>query len=403
MELSEDRLGSVLAVVFPLLDERQRRVLAGSLARGLGRGGVAAVARASGLSRSTVQTGTREVDAGVDVTGRIRRAGAGRPRLVDQDPALVVVLDELVEPTSRGHPMSPLRWTCLSTYQLADALTAMGHRVSSATVADLLHELRYSLQGTAKQREGRQHADRDAQFRYLNGLVAEHLAAGEPVISVDTKKKELVGQRANGGREWQPAGDPVRVDVHDFPDPDVPKAVPYGVYDIGADAGWVTVGDDHDTAEFAVHTIGRWWDMVGAKQYPAATRLLITADAGGSNGYRVRLWKVELAKLAARAGIEITVCHFPPGTSKWNRIEHRLFSHITMNWRGRPLTSHQVIVDLIGATTTRSGLTIRAELDPSYYQPGIKITNRDLAAVPLTTHDFHGEWNYTIHHTPQTE
>ena len=403
MELSEDRLGSVFAVVLPLLDERQRRVLAGSLARGLGRGGVAAVARASGMSRSTVQTGTREVDAGVDVTGRIRRVGAGRPRLVDQDPDLVVVLDELVEPTSRGHPMSPLRWTCLSTYQLADALTDMGHPVSSATVADLLHELCYSLQGTAKQREGRQHEDRDAQFRYLNGLVAGRLAAGEPVISVDTKRKELVGQRANGGQEWQPAGDPVRVDVHDFPDPEVPKAVPYGVYDIGADAGWVTVGDDHDTAEFAVHTIGRWWDMVGAKQYPNATRLLITADAGGSNGYRVRLWKVELAKLAARAGIEITVCHFPPGTSKWNRIEHRLFSHITMNWRGRPLTSHQVIVDLIGATTTRSGLTIRAELDPGYYQPGIKITNRQLAAIPLTAHDFHGEWNYTLGRTPQTE
>ncbi len=247
------------------------------------------------MSRSTVQTGTREVDAGVGVTGRIRRVGAGRPRLVDQDPELVVVLDELVEPTSRGHPMSPLRWTCLSTYQLADALTGMGHPVSSATVAGLLHELHYSLQGTAKQREGRQHEDRDAQFRYLNGLVADRLAAGEPVISVDTKKKELVGQRANGGQEWQPAGDPVRVDVHDFPDPEVPKAVPYGVSDIGADAGWVTVGDDHDTAEFAVHTIGRWWNMVGVKQYPAATRLLITADAGGSNGYRVRPWKVELA------------------------------------------------------------------------------------------------------------
>ena len=396
MELGEDGLGSVFAAVFPLLDERQRRVLAGSLARGLGRGGVAAVARASGMSRSTVQTGTREVDAGVGVTGRIRRVGAGRPRLVDQDPELVVVLDELVEPTSRGHPMSPLRWTCLSTYQLADALTGMGHPVSSATVAGLLHELHYSLQGTAKQREGRQHEDRDAQFRYLNGLVADRLAAGEPVISVDTKKKELVGQRANGGQEWQPAGDPVRVDVHDFPDPEVPKAVPYGVSDIGADAGWVTVGDDHDTAEFAVHTIGRWWNMVGVKQYPAATRLLITADAGGSNGYRVRPWKVELAKLAAHAGIEITVCHFPPGTSKWNRIEHRLFSHITMNWRGRPLTSHQVIVDLIGATTTRTGLTIRAELDPGYYQPGIKITNRQLAAVPLAVGDFHGEWNYTI-------
>jgi Rhodopirellula transposase DDE domain len=391
------------SVLSPVFDERQQRLLAGGLARGFGRGGVAMVARASGMSRSTVQAGASEVDAGVVVTGRVRRVGAGRPRLVDVDPDVAVLLDDLVEPGSRGHPMSPLRWTCLSTYKLAETITGMGHPVSASTVGEILHEWKYSLQATAKVREGNQHPDRDAQFRYLNGLIAGHLAAGDPVISVDTKKKELVGQRANGGTEWQPQGEPVEVDVHDFPDPEVPKAVPYGVYDIGADEGWVTVGDDHDTAEFAVHTIGRWWDMVGSKIYPGTRRLLITADAGGSNGYRLKLWKVELAKLAARAGIEITVCHFPPGTSKWNRIEHRLFSQITMNWRGRPLTSHQVIVNLIGATTTKTGLKVRAELDTGYYQPGIKISDRQLAAVPLTRHEFHGEWNYTVHPTPQTE
>jgi hypothetical protein len=315
---------------------------------------------------------------------------------VSQDPPLLADLDSLVEPQSRGDPMRPLRWTCKSTGQLADALVGMGHEVSPDTVGRLLHALGYSLQATSKQIEGTEHPDRDAQFRYLSGRVEEHLAQGQPVISVDTKKKELVGSFANKGREWQPHGHPERVQVHDFPDPEVGKAVPYGVYDLGANQGWVGVGDDNDTAAFAVNTIGRWWDMVGTVAYPHATRLLITADAGGSNGYRNRLWKRELAALAARSGLEITVCHFPPGTSKWNKIEHRLFSAISLNWRGRPLTSHEVVVELIAATSTRTGLKVRAELDTGDYPKGTKITKKEVAALPLTSHAFHGEWNYTL-------
>jgi Rhodopirellula transposase DDE domain len=394
--MPEEALATMFAVLSPHLNERQRRLLAGAQARALGRGGVAAVARASGMSRSTVQSGAREVDEGPEATGRVRRPGAGRPKLVDSDPALLQNLDDLVEPTARGDPMSPLRWTCKSTRNLADELTAEGHPVSPNTVAGLLQDMGYSLQAPSKQVEGAQHPDRDGQFRYINEQAKAHLDAGQPVISVDTKKKEVVGNLKNGGREWQPKGEPVRVDVHDFPDPEVGKAIPYGVYDIGADAGFVVVGDDHDTAEFAVATIGRWWDTVGAVAYPAAERLLITADAGGSNGHRNRLFKVELAKLAERTGIAITVCHFPPGTSKWNKVEHRLFSHISMNWRGRPLESHEVIIDLIAATKTRTGLTVRAELDRGYYPTGIKITKSQLAAVPLTAHDWHGDWNYTV-------
>jgi transposase len=394
--MPEEALATMFAVLSAHLNERQRRLLAGAQARALGRGGVAAVARASGMSRSTVQTGAREVDEGPEATGRVRRPGAGRPKLIDSDPALLQNLDDLVEPTARGDPMSPLRWTCKSTRNLADELTAEGHPVSPTTVADLLQDMGYSLQAPSKQVEGAQHPDREGQFRYINEQAKVHLDAGQPVISVDTKKKEVVGNLKNGGREWQPKGEPVRVDVHDFPDPEVGKAIPYGVYDIGADAGFVVVGDDHDTAEFAVATIGRWWDTVGAVAYPAAERLLITADAGGSNGPRNRLFKIELAKLAERTGIAITVCHFPPGTSKWNKVEHRLFSHISMNWRGRPLESHEVIIDLIAATKTRTGLTVRAELDRGYYPTGIKITKPQLAAVPLTVHDWHGDWNYTV-------
>jgi transposase len=399
VELSEEALATMFATLAPHLNERQRRLLAGAQARALGRGGVAAVARASGMSRSTVQTGAREVDEGPEQTTRVRRAGAGRPRLIDKDPALLSNLDDLVEPTARGSPMSPLRWTCKSTRNLADELAAQGHAISPNTVAELLHYMGYSLQAPSKQVEGARHPDRDGQFRYINAQAGAYLGDGEPVISVDTKKKEVVGNLKNGGREWQPKGEPVRVDVHDFPDPEVGKAIPYGVYDIGADAGFVVVGDDHDTAAFAVATIARWWDTVGAVAYPAAKRLLITADAGGSNGYRNRLFKVELAKLAERAGIAITVCHFPPGTSKWNKIEHRLFSHISMNWRGRPLESHEVVVDLIAATKTRTGLTVRAALDHSYYPTGIKITNAQLAAVPLVRHEWHGDWNYTVRPT----
>ena len=399
MEVTEAALTQMFAAVSPLLDERQRRTLAGAQARALGRGGIGVVARAAGMARSTVQKAVAEVDAGVDPAAPVRRAGAGRKKLIDKDPDLLLNLDDLVEPTARGDPMCPLRWTSKSTGHLADALVAKGHQVSADTVGRLLRAMDYSLQATAKQVEGAQHPDRDAQFVYLSNQVGEHLRAGQPVISVDTKKKEVVGQRTNGGQEYQPKGHPERVDVHDFPDPEVPKAIPFGVYDIAANEGFVAVGDDHDTAAFAVATIGRWWEMVGSVAYPNATRLLITADAGGSNGYRVRLWKLELGRLAARAGIDITVCHFPPGTSKWNKIEHRLWSAVTSNWRGRPLTSHEVIVNLIGATTNKRGLKVRAHLDTGYYPQGVKVTKAELAAVPLTNHAFHGDWNYTVHAT----
>jgi hypothetical protein len=396
VEVTEEALAAMFAVLSPHLDERQRRLLAGAQARALGRGGIAMVARASGMARSTVRIGTSEIDQGPELTRRARRPGAGRPKATVHDPGLLAALDALVEPTARGDPESPLRWTCKSTHKLADELGAQGHRVSARTVAELLVGMDYSLQATSKQVEGAQHPDRDGQFRYLNEQARQHLADSQPVISVDTKKKEVVGNLANKGREWQPKGAPVRVDVHDFPDPNIGKAIPYGVYDLGADQGWVTVGDDHDTAAFAVATIRRWWQMVGKVAYPDAARLLVTADAGGSNSYRSRLWKVELGKLAAETGLAITVCHFPPGTSKWNRIEHRLFSQISMNWRGRPLVSHEVVVDLIGATTTRTGLRVRAELDRGAYPTGVKVRDAELSAVPLIRHDWHGEWNYTI-------
>jgi transposase len=394
--VTDEAMTTMLTTVMPHLDERQRRIVAGAAARLVGRGGIVTVAEATGMSRSTVQKAVGEIDAGVEVTARVRPPGAGRPRSIDAQPGLLVALDDLVEPESRGDPMCPLRWTTKSTRALADELRRQGYEISHVTVAELLHQMGYSLQAPAKENEGAQHPDRDAQFRHLNAQVEAHLAAGEPVVSVDTKKKEVVGNLKNGGREWQPAKAPVRVDVHDFPDPETGKAVPYGIYDIAANEGFVVVGDDGDTAEFAVTSIGRWWDQVGSVAYPDATRLLITADAGGSNGYRTRLWKVELAKLAARTGIEITVCHFPPGTSKFNKIEHRLFSAISMNWRGRPLTTLQVIVDLIAATTTRTGLKVRAQLDQGYYPIGIKVTDKQVAAVPLIKHDFHGDWNYTI-------
>ncbi|MGH9044206.1 MAG: ISAzo13 family transposase [Acidimicrobiales bacterium] len=380
----------------PLLDERQRRALAGAHAAALGRGGIAAVSRTSGMSLATVQKAVGEVAAGLDPDAPVRRPGAGRKRLIDKDPDLLLNLDDLVEPEARGDPMCPLRWTSKSTGHLAEALSSMGHSVSADTVGRLLAEMGFSLQALAKQREGSQHPDRDAQFVYLSGQVAEHLRAGEPVISVDTKKKEVTGQLKNGGREYQPKGSPERVDVHDFPDPEVGKAIPYGVYDIGSNEGFVSVGDDHDTAAFAVATIGRWWDTMGSQAYPGASRLLVTADAGGSNGHRVRLWKVELARLAERTKLSITVCHFPPGTSKWNKIEHRLWSAVSMNWRGRPLTSHEVVVNLIGATTTSTGLNVHAERDTGAYPKGLKITKKQFEAVPLVRHDFHGDWNYTV-------
>ena len=398
MEVTEAGLAQVFSTVLPLLDERQRRVLVGAHAQALGRGGIAAVSRASGMSPTTVSKAVTELGGDNEVVpqARVRREGAGRKRLVDTDADLLADLDRLVEPATRGDPMCPLRWTSKSTGNLADALTAMGHQVSADTVGRLLKQAGYSLQATRKTREGKNHPDRDQQFVYLCEQVAEHLSAGQPVISVDAKKKELVGRKANGGHEWQPTGSPVEVDTHDFPDPKIGKAIPYGVYDIATNQAWVSVGNDRDTSSFAVSTIRRWWQQMGSRAYPDATRLLITADAGGSNSYRTRLWKIELARFAEQTGLDITVCHFPPGTSKWNKIEHRLFSAITANWRGRPLESHEVVVNLIGATTTRTGLKVTAELDHDPYPLGIKITKQQVQALPVTAHDFHGEWNYTI-------
>ncbi|MFD3834497.1 ISAzo13 family transposase, partial [Streptomyces sp. NPDC058621] len=344
----------------------------------------------------TVSLGVTELDSGEAPLGRARRVGGGRKRVVDLNPGLRPALLALVEPDVRGDPMSPLRWTTKSTRHLAAELTRQGHRISADTVADVLREEGFSLQGNAKVVEGRQHPDRDGQFRYINDQAKDCIEAGDPVISVDTKKKEVVGPLKNGGREWRPSGDPERVSTHDFPDKELGKAVPYGIYDLAANTGWVSVGTDHDTAAFAVESIRRWWKAHGRDDYPQARRLLITADAGGSNGYRTRAWKAELAALALETGLNITVCHFPPGTSKWNRIEHRLFSHITMNWRGRPLTSHEVIVNSIAATTTRTGLTVRAELDTNAYETGVRIADRQMDALPLARHDWHGDWNYTL-------
>jgi len=394
--VDEEVLARKLAAVLPRLSERERRVVLGAEARALGRGGVGVVARAAGVSRPTVTKAVAELDQPDAAWGRVRRRGGGRKRATDKDPGLLVALEALVAPATRGDPESPLRWTSKSTRQLADALTAAGQPISYHTVGELLRGQGYSLQANAKTVEGRQHPDRDAQFHYLSAQVRAHLDAGDPVVSVDTKKKELVGDYKNAGREWQPKGEPVAVGVHDFPDPAVGKAIPYGVYDVGANAGWVSVGRDHDTAAFAVATLRSWWTTVGRPTYPDSGRLLICADSGGSNGARLRLWKVELAALAADTGLTITVCHLPPGTSKWNKIEHRLFSHISMNWRGRPLTSHEVVVDLIAATTTREGLTVHAQLDDASYPKGVKITDQQMAALPLQRHEFHSDWNYTL-------
>lgn len=399
MELTGDGARVLFETVMPHLGERQRRVLSGALAEALGHGGQAFVVEASGISTSTMSKAVREVRAGVEPSDRQRVEGGGDRPAVDKQPGLLEALDELVWPETRGHPESPLRWTLTSTYKLAEQLVAQGYQVSAELVRRLLHQMGYSLQAPAKQVEGASHPDRDGQFTYLNGVVAERLAAGEPVISVDTKKKELIGNYANAGKDWRPAGDPERVNVHDFADPALgehAKAIPYGIYDIGNDEGWVSVGDVADTAEFAVEAIRRWWNTTGKTRFPTAATLTITADAGGSNGHRVRAWKYHLAALAAETGLTITVCHYPPGTSKWNKIEHRLFSFISMNWRGRPLTSIRTIIDLIGATTTQTGLSVQASYDPNWYPKGIKITDTEFNALPLQRHDWHGDWNYTL-------
>jgi transposase len=403
MEVTRQMLAAKFEAIFPHLDERQRRLLMGAEARALGHGGIRAVARAAGVREATVSLGVDELDSGTEPLGRARRPGGGRKRAAELDPGLRPALLALVEPEERGDPMSPLRWTVKSTRNLAAELTRQGHEVSADTVGDLLREEGFSLQGNAKTIEGQRHPDRDAQFRYINEQVKAHQDTADPVISVDTKKKENVGEFKNGGREWRPQGEPAGVRTHDFPDEQLGKAIPYGVYDLAANSGWVSVGTDHDTAAFAVGSIRRWWNAQGRAAYPRARRLLITADAGGSNGYRTRAWKAEMAAFALETGLAVTVCHFPPGTSKWNRIEHRLFSHITMNWRGRPLTSHEVIVNTIAATRTRTGLTVCAELDPGSYPDGVKVSDEQMACLPLDRHHWHGDWNYTLRPEPPAQ
>src|SRR6516164_7876969 len=396
-----DQLVLRFTVLFPHLNERQRRLVMGQEARLLGHGGVRAVARAAGVSETTVRAGVFELEAGEDPLpdGRVRRPGGGRRAAEDLDPDLVPALLALVEPDERGDPMSPLRWTTKSLRNLAEELTRQGYPVSAPTVGRLLREQGFSLQANTKTLEGKQHPDRDAQFRYVNEQVKAHQVAGQPVISVDAKKKEQLGHLPNAGRLWRPKGDPVQVEDHSFffTGPDVPHAIPFGIYDMTADRGWVNVGVDHNTSAFAVASIRGWWTARGRHDYPNATRLLVTADAGGSNSCRYRLWKAELADFAAETGLAITVCHFPPGTSKWNKIEHRLFSHITMNWRGRPLTSHEVVVQTIAATRTSSGLRVEAVLDPGDYPTGVAISKERFGALPLRRHATHGAWNYTLH------
>jgi hypothetical protein len=382
----------------PTLSERGRRIWAATEAREGGRGGIAGVARATGISASTIRRGLQELSAPVPLgPDRIRRPGGGRKKTLVKDPTLLTDLEGLVEPTVSGDPQSPLRWTSKSVRQLAAALQGMGHTVSRQLVAELLAAAGYSLQANRKTREGPSHPDRDGQFRYINRHVRRFQRARQPVISVDTKKKELVGDFKNAGRPWRPKGQPEPVRVHDFLIPERGKAIPYGVYDLTRDAGWVSVGIDHDTATFAVRTIARWWQKMGRPRYPGARSLLITADAGGSNGARVRLWKWELQRLATRTGLAITVSHLPPGTSKWNKIEHRLFSYISRNWRGQPLASLAVIVNLIAATRTTTGLRVRCELDRGAYPKGREITDAQMAALHLQPHRFHGNWNYTLH------
>ena len=386
------------------LDERMRRLVAAAESAAIGYGGVSLVARATGVSRRAITEGMKELSQQkgsaepLPSQSRIRRKGAGRKRSAEKDPGLRGDLDRLVDPATRGDPESPLRWTCKSVRMLAEELRREGHAVSHQTVAELLHEMDYSLQANQKKLEGSQHADRNQQFEYINRKAQRYLKQGEPVISVDTKKKELVGDFKNPGREWQPQGQPEQVRVHDFEirQADNGKVAPYGVYDLGRNMGWVSVGVDHDTAEFAVESIRRWWRWMGRRSYQKARRLLITADSGGSNGARVRLWKWELQQLADETGLQISVCHFPPGTSKWNKIEHRLFSFISQNWRGKPLVSHQVIIDLIAATTTTTGLTVKSKIDTNIYLKGLKVSDQQMAELQLRREKFHGDWNYKL-------
>ncbi len=383
-------------LIWPHLDERARRIVAGNEARQLGYGGVSEVSRACGLTRLTIAKGIQELDLSPLPPGRIRRPGAGRRGLLTVDPSLPQDLEALVEPLTRGDPESPLRWTCKSTRTLAAELAAQSHPICHEKVAQLLRDLNYSLQSNRKTEEGEDHPDRDAQFQYINEQVRRAMASGRPVISVDTKKKELIGNFENKGRQWRKTKSPDQVNGHDFPAPSVPRAYPYGIYDIGRNRGFVNVGTDHDTAAFAVASIRGWWRFEGHRLYPKARNLLITADGGGSNGYRLRLWKMELQKLADATELSLRICHFPPGTSKWNKVEHRLFSFISSNWRGEPLRDYETIVRLIASTTTAKGLTVICRLDRRRYPVGRKITAREVASVNIIPDTFHGEWNYTI-------
>ncbi len=395
--IDEQAIGERYRALAGELDERRRRLWAAAEARSHGRGGSAAVARATGMALDTIRKGRRELESGETLAGgRVRRPGGGRKSLSESDPSLLEDLERLVDEDSRGDPERPLRWTAKSVRQLAEALREAGHEVHFTTVAKLLRSLGYSLQANLKTREGASHPDRDRQFRHIGERVSEAIAAGQPVVSVDTKKKELVGDFKNGGREWRAVGEPVAVRTHDFKDKELGKAVPYGVYDLDEDTGFVSVGISNDTAQFSVASIRAWWEQLGRERYPDASELVITADCGGSNGYRTRLWKTELQALADETGLAISVCHFPPGTSKWNKIEHRLFSFISQNWRGKPLLSHQVVVNLIGATTTRTGLKVYARLDPREYPKDVKVSDEQLAAVELSGDGFHPEWNYRI-------
>ena len=392
-----------LADLLPRLNERDRRLALATEAKSWGYGGITAVQNATGVSRKTIRRGMAELsdDPTERPSDRVRAPGGGRKKAEVANRELADALESLTEPDIRGDPESPLRWTTKSTRHLAATLTEMGHSISHSVVAKLLRFLGYSLQGTRKKMEGSQHPDRDDQFRYINKLAREFLTSGDPVISVDTKKKELVGRFSQAGKEWHPQGEPVDVSTYDFPDQADGKAIPYGVYDLTDNSAWVSVGIDHDTSVFAVATIEKWWQHMGKERYPGARRLFITADGGGSNGHRPWLWKHELARFATATGLEIIVSHYPPGTSKWNKIEHRLFSRITQNWRGRPLETYQTIVNLIASTTTTTGLTVRCELDPNLYPTKIKLTDQQKELIPLTRHLFHGDWNYTI--TPQIE
>lgn len=394
-----ERMRRKFQAMAPVLDERSRRQWAAAEALELGWGGVTQVAAATGLSRTTIASGRRELAsqrAGAVPSQRLRREGGGRKGLDEKDPGLWDALDALIDPVTRGDPESPLRWTCKSTRRLAAELCHQGHPISARTVAALLRDMEYSLQANRKTREGGTHPDRNAQFEYINRQVQRLQKRGQPVVSVDTKKKELLGDFKNPGQEWQPQGAPEEVRVHDFKDPALGKAIPYGVYDVTNNQGWVSVGIDHDTAHFAARTIRRWYESMGSKRFPRAQELLITADGGGSNSCRSRLWKVALQELADAIALKLRVCHFPPGTSKWNKIEHRLFSFITQNWRGKPLLSRQTIVSLIASTTTTTGLIVRAALDTGHYETGIKVSDDELAKVRIIKAEFHGEWNYSI-------